>query len=107
MSEEIKNDQYENVIEIVPYENVIKIVPYERMNYDTNEIGISDICVEYIQDGDCTEESGNVQCLTLSTRNNGIERFINIKTDSWSIDKIDALISIIKDFSSRAGLEEK
>jgi hypothetical protein len=48
-----------------------------------------------------------VQTLTVSARNNGVSRFLNLKTDNWSIDGIDELSEIIEDFKKRAGITDK
>ena len=77
----------------------INIVPYEEasLNEDGDwEVGtvvIDDISIKYLQNSDSSGDDGNeeVQELTLTARNNGIARFINIKTDSWSIDSADEL----------------
>ncbi len=82
----------------------VKILPYEQLKYKDGEIGVNDVSVEYIQDSDCTEEEGNVQTITISSRNNGTNRFINIKTDNWSISDIDELEEIISDFKKRADI---
>ena len=82
------------------------IKSYEDFHFDNNVIGVDDVSITYEQNSDSSGEDGEetVQCITLSTRNNGVARFINIKTESWSIDKVDELIEIIKDFEKRAGL---
>lgn len=82
----------------------IKILPYERMEYNDNEIGIDNVSIKYIQQADCTEDKDNVQTITLSTRNNGFSRFINIQTENWSISDINELKKIISDFEKRAGI---
>ncbi len=71
-------------------------------NYEDGQIGIDDISVQYVQTGDCTENEDNVQTITISTRNNGVGRFLNIKTDGWSFDSIEELEEIINDFKKRA-----
>ena len=59
-------------------------------------------CV-YIQEPDCTEcRDDGPQELILSTRDGGGGKFINIKTDNWSIDtNFEALIGILEDFKHR------
>lgn len=88
-------------------ENRIKVVPYEKAKFEDNEICVDDVVVRYMQGPDCTEDQeGEPQIITLSTRNNGCARFINIKTDNWSIDPFsDDLEVIIKDFCKRVSLE--
>lgn len=86
----------------------MKILPFEEMNYKDGEICIDEVSVTYVQKEDCTEPEGNVQALTVSCRNNGIARFINIKTNEeggWSIDSEDELKDIIQDFKVRAEIK--
>lgn len=76
------------------------------MSYKDGEIAIDDISVTYIQQNDCTEEEGT-QVITISTRNNGVARFINIKTpekEGWSISDIEELKFLVNDFKKRANL---
>lgn len=84
-----------------------KIIPIdnEEFAYKSEQIGIDDVTIQYVQKNDCTEEEG-VQTLIVSTRNNGIARFINIKTgeEGYSIDNPEELVQIINDFKKRAGL---
>ena len=77
---------------------------YEDFKFEDGHIGIDNVSITYLQNNDCTEEEGNVQSITISTRNNGIGRFINIKTENWSFDNINELEELIKDFKQRAGL---
>lgn len=86
----------------------MEIKPYENYHFDDEIVGIDDVSVTYLQNSDCTGEDGkeDVQSITISTRNNACARFINIKTDSWSISDIDELIKLIKDFKRRSGLDE-
>ena len=90
----------------------INIVPYEEATLNENgkweegTVVIDDISIKYLQNSDSSGDDGDeeVQELTLTARNNGIARFINIKTDSWSIDGVDELKSIIEDFKHRSGI---
>lgn len=77
---------------------------YEDFKFEDGHIGIDDVSITYLQNSDCTEEDENVQSITMSTRNNGVGRFINIKTENWSFDDINELEDLIKDFKQRAGL---
>lgn len=77
---------------------------YEDFKFEDGHIGIDDVSITYLQNSDCTEEDENVQSITISTRNNGVGRFINIKTENWSFDDINELEELIKDFKQRAGL---
>ena len=83
--------------------NKTKIIPIEHMHYGDYEIAIDDCSVTYVQTSDCTEEEGGVQTITISSRNNGIARFLNIKTgpEGWSISDSEELELIIKDFEKR------
>ena len=72
----------------------------------TDEVLLDEITCTYLQNADCTEDSDEPQVIEISTRNNGAARFINIKTENWSIGNINELIEIIKDFSKRAGLNQ-
>lgn len=83
----------------------LKILPIEQMKYTDYEIAIDDTSITYVQTSDCTEEEG-AQSITLSTRSNGINRFLNIKTgeEGWSFCNIEDLKLIIEDFIKRAFL---
>ena len=90
----------------------INVVPYEEATLNENgkweegTVVIDDISIKYLQNSDSSGDDGDeeVQELTLTARNNGIARFINVKTDSWSIDSVDELKSIIEDFKHRSGI---
>ena len=71
-----------------------------------NEVLLSDTSITYIQDGDCTEDSDSVQSLTISTRNNGCDNFLNIKTEGWSIDNFKEVETILKDFCKRVNYQD-
>lgn len=79
---------------------------YEDFKFEDGHIGVDDVSITYLQNSDCSGEDGEeeVQSITISTRNNGVSRFVNIKTESWSFDDIDELKKLIKDFKQRAGL---
>lgn len=84
----------------------MEIKSYEKFAFEDELVGIDDVSVTYLQNSDCSGEDDkeDVQSITISTRNNGTARFINIKTDSWSINDVDELAKLIKDFKKRAGL---
>ena len=86
----------------------IHILPTEKSKFEDEDGIISTVSIEYLQNADCSGDDGDetVQKLTLSTRDNGIARFINIKTNSWSIDNVEDLKTIIDDFKKRAGIED-
>ena len=90
----------------------INVVPYEEATLNENgkwndgTVVIDDISIKYLQNSDSSGDDGDeeVQELTLTARNNGIARFVNIKTDSWSIDSADELKAIIEDFTHRSDI---
>ncbi len=75
----------------------------EEENEREMNVGIDELTINYVQNGDCTEND-NVQQITISARNNGLARFVNIKTDSWSIESEEDLANLIRDFKKRAEL---
>ena len=91
---------------------MLNIVPYEEATLNENgewndeTVVIDEVSIEYLQNTDCSGNDGNeeVQALKITARNNGVERFLNIKTDSWSIDSADELKAIIEDFKHRSGI---
>ena len=95
----------------------MNIVPYENTNFSDEEVYFDEVtmnyyqnadCSEstnYYQNGDCTEEKDDFQKIQISSRNNGVGRFINIKTENWSIDDPMDLVKIIKDFCKRADID--
>jgi len=89
-------------------DNKTKIIPIEQMNYGDYEIAVDDCSVTYVQGSDCTEQEGT-QTITISTRNNGIARFLNIKTgeEGWSISDTCELEDLIEDFKKRCEYREK
>ena len=86
------------------------ITPFEEMDFsgeNANDIYVDDVSVTYCQSSDCTEDEEDVQTITISSRNNGMGRFINLKTENWSIDGIEELEKILKDFCNRAGIKKE
>lgn len=91
---------------------MLNIVPYEEATLNENgewndeTVVINEVSIEYLQNTDCSGDDGNedVQALKITARNNGVERFLNIKTDSWSVDSADELKAIIEDFKHRSGI---
>lgn len=83
-----------------------KIIPYEDCSFKTGEIIVDDVVVTYMQTSDCDQTDDEPQVLKLSTRNNGVARFISFETKRWSIDSIDELIKIFNDFKRRASLKD-
>ena len=91
---------------------MLNIVPYEEATlnksgkWNDETVVINEVSIEYLQNTDCSGNDGNedVQALKITARNNGVERFLNIKTDSWSVDSADELKAIIEDFKHRSGI---
>ena len=81
----------------------MKVQPYESEHGD-DIVSVDEVSVTYTQSNDCTQPELMVQTLTLTTRNNGIARFIHISTDGWSISDAGELATILEDFKGRAGL---
>lgn len=71
-----------------------------------NQVLLDEAVITYVQNPDCTEDrDGDWQSLTLSIRDNGTAKFLNIKTDNWSLDYAESLCDIIKDYCKRIGYE--
>lgn len=83
------------------------IVPVEISTYKDEEVVIDDVSITYSQTADCVSNSEDVQSLEISTANNGTARFLVFKTERWAINGIEDLQEIIKDFNTRAGIENK
>ena len=71
----------------------------------TDQVLLAEITCKYYQNPDCTEDSeADPQEITISSRDNGVAKFINIKTDNWSINGNnleDDLIPLLEDFKHR------
>ncbi|MEE3343920.1 MAG: hypothetical protein VZS44_07520 [Bacilli bacterium] len=71
-----------------------------------NQVLLDEATISYVQNPDCTEDrDGDWQKLTLSIRDNGMDKFLNIKTDNWSFDNAEMISVIIDDFCKRIGYE--
>ena len=69
-----------------------------------NQVLLTEITCKYLQEADCTENQEEPQEITLSSRDGGGGKFINIQTKSWSITGDDfekELIPLFKDFKKR------
>jgi len=84
----------------------MEIVPFEEMSYENGQVAVDEVSISYVQNSDCTESNDEVQEIKLSARNNGVGRFVNIKTDNWSIDSPNDLVKLVNDFKDRAGIKE-
>ena len=82
----------------------MEIKSYEDFKFEDNKIGIDDVSITYLQNSDCTENGDDVQSITISCRNNGTARFLNIKTENWSLGDAEEILALLKDFEKRAGL---
>lgn len=82
----------------------MEIKPYENFHFEDNEVGIDDVSITYLQGSDCTENEDDTQSITISCRNNGVARFLNIKTENWSLESAEEMLALLKDFEKRAGL---
>jgi len=82
----------------------MEIKPYENFHFEDNEVGIDDVSITYLQGSDCTENEDDTQSITISCRNNGVARFLNIKTENWSLENAEEMLALLKDFEKRAGL---
>ena len=73
---------------------------------DDNQVLLDSITCTYIQNPDNTESRGNDVCqeLILSTRDGGRGKYINIKTNSWSINSPKDFLTILNDFKNRCGI---
>ena len=85
-----------------------EIVSYENIDREKEtQIWVDEVSVTYYQNGDCTESEDDYQTMTVSARNNGMARFVNINTgkNGWSVDSSDGIKMILEDFCKRAGIE--
>ena len=73
-----------------------------------DQVLLDSITCTYIQNPDNTENRGNdddvCQELILSTRDGGGGKYINIKTNSWSINSPEDFLTILNDFKNRCGI---
>lgn len=84
---------------------IMNIVPYENTNFSDEEVYFDEVTINYYQNADCTEDTDDSQKLQVSCRNNGVGRFINIKTENWSLDDPYDFVKIIQDFCKRVNIE--
>lgn len=75
---------------------------------DDNQVLLDSITCNYIQNPDNTEDRGKdddvCQELILSTRDGGGGKYINIKTNSWSMNSPEDFLTILNDFKNRCGI---
>lgn len=72
---------------------------------DDGKVKLDSAILVYYQGPDCTEQEDEYQEITISTRNNGTDNFIHIKTNGWSIDNTDSLVAVVEDFKKRINYE--
>lgn len=73
---------------------------------EDNEILLDEAVLTYVQNPDCTEDpDDDWQKITISLRDNGVSKFLNIKTNNWSLDSEEELVTLIKDYKTRVGYE--
>ena len=70
------------------------------------QVLLDEITCKYIQEADCTEDKDIPQEITLSSRDGGGGKFINIKTESWSITGDDFEKEIIPLLKIQGSLHE-
>lgn len=68
-----------------------------------DQVMLDSAVLKYFQGPDCTEGEDDYQEITISTRNNGVGNFINVKTEGWSISEPEDLLTLLNDFKSRLG----
>lgn len=74
---------------------------------DKNEIALSFVSAEYIQDLDCCQSENDYtvccQVLKITTENGGNGKFFRISTadSGWSFDKIEDLITVLNNFKDK------
>lgn len=84
----------------------MQVVSYENGEIEKDgNVLIDEVSIEYMQQLDCTEDDERYQTIKISTRNNGAARFLNIKTDDWSISDEKDMVELIEDFKKRAKIE--
>ena len=74
--------------------------------YNDDIVMVDDVKIQYVRGADCNSHPDAYQHLTVSTENNGIARFIVLKTSRWAISDIDDIVKILEDFKERTGLKE-
>lgn len=69
------------------------------------QVFLAEITCKYWQNPDCTEDSeADPQEIEISSRDNGVAKFIHIKTEGWSIEGDNLnndLIPLLEDFKHR------
>lgn len=71
---------------------------------EKDQVLLEQVTCKYCQNGDNTEDSDYVQEIVISSRDGGGGKYINFKTESWSItgDNFEEeLIPLFEDFKKR------
>lgn len=66
-----------------------------------DQVLLDEIICKYYQEADCTENQDEGQEIIISTRDGGGGKFINIKTESWSISSEEDIKTLLDDFKKR------
>lgn len=71
--------------------------------YEGETILLDEITCTYLQEPDCTEsQDADSQSITISSRDGGGGKFLNIKTNNWSVDTdLKSLTVVLEDFKTR------
>ena len=71
--------------------------------YEGETILLDEITCTYLQEPDCTESRDDEpQAITISSRDGGGGKFLNIKTDGCSVDtNLESLTVVLEDFKKR------
>ena len=78
----------------------MKIITKGLPNDD--QILLDEVTMTYVQNPDCTEDrEGDWQKITLSIRDNGVDKFLNMNANNWSFDNTNDIVQIIEDFKKR------
>lgn len=70
----------------------------------SDQVLLDEVVCKYLQNPDNTENQDDIQELVISSRDGGGGKYINFKTESWSItgDNLEEeLLPIFKDFKKR------
>lgn len=67
-----------------------------------DQVLLDEVTMTYVQNPDCTEDrEGDWQRITLSIRDNGVAKFLNMNANNWSFDNTNDVVQIIEDFKKR------
>lgn len=66
------------------------------------EVSIQEAAIAYNQNS-CVEKDGS-ELIEIKKEDSGSGAYIVIKTDRWTINDIDEIITLLTDFKTRAGI---